>query len=39
MFEIIKTYGNEFDGWWVELFNVIFRIFDYVKHDEIGDEV
>lgn len=39
MFEVVKTYGNEFNGWWVELFNVIFRIFDYVKHDELGDEV
>lgn len=39
MFEIIKNYGDEFDGWWMDLFNVIFRIFDFIKHEELGSDV
>ncbi|CAF4312534.1 unnamed protein product [Rotaria socialis] len=32
MFEIMKTYGETYSqNWWVELFNVVFRIFDNMK--------
>lgn len=32
MFEIIKSYGHAFrNEWWQDLFQVIFRIFDYMK--------
>ncbi|CEF68473.1 LD29171p [Strongyloides ratti] len=32
MFDIIKTYGSEFeDEWWKDLFNVLFKIFDFSK--------
>ncbi|GBM40043.1 Brefeldin A-inhibited guanine nucleotide-exchange protein 1 [Araneus ventricosus] len=35
MFEIIKTYGDEFkEAWWKELFDIIFRIFDNMKLPE-----
>lgn len=40
MFEIIKTYGKEFRAdWWNDLFNIIFRIFDFTKHREQGNAV
>ena len=32
MFEIIKSYGDSFrNEWWQDLFQIIFRIFDYMK--------
>ncbi|CAF3751735.1 unnamed protein product [Rotaria sp. Silwood1] len=32
MFEIMKNYGESFtQHWWIELFNVVFRIFDNMK--------
>ncbi|CAF4312114.1 unnamed protein product, partial [Rotaria sp. Silwood2] len=32
MFEIMKNYGETFSqNWWIELFNVVFRIFDNMK--------
>ncbi|CAF1498387.1 unnamed protein product [Adineta ricciae] len=32
MFEIMKTYGESFtQSWWIELFNIVFRIFDNMK--------
>ncbi|KAG8195440.1 hypothetical protein JTE90_013892 [Oedothorax gibbosus] len=35
MFDIIKTYGEEFkEAWWKELFEIIFRIFDNMKLPE-----
>ncbi|VDK60765.1 unnamed protein product [Anisakis simplex] len=40
MFEIMKTYGNEFkDEWWKDLFQVAFRIFDVMKLAEEQNEV
>lgn len=40
MFEIIKTYGREFRAdWWNDLFNIIFRIFDFTKHHKQGNAV
>ncbi|XP_050545726.1 brefeldin A-inhibited guanine nucleotide-exchange protein 2 isoform X2 [Daktulosphaira vitifoliae] len=35
LFELIKTHGTVFKlNWWKDLFNVLFRIFDNVKHQE-----
>ncbi|XP_050430571.1 brefeldin A-inhibited guanine nucleotide-exchange protein 1 isoform X2 [Adelges cooleyi] len=35
LFELIKTHGIVFKlNWWKDLFNVLFRIFDNVKHQE-----
>lgn len=35
MFEIMKTYGDTYEGhWWRDLFRVIFRIFDNMKLPE-----
>ena len=32
LFDIVKNYGDTFeDGWWLDLFRVLFRIFDLVK--------
>ncbi|CAF3269094.1 unnamed protein product [Rotaria socialis] len=32
MFEIMKSYGESFtQNWWIDLFNVVFRIFDNMK--------
>ncbi|CAF4740200.1 unnamed protein product, partial [Rotaria sp. Silwood1] len=32
MFEIMKNYGETYrQNWWIELFNVVFRIFDNMK--------
>ena len=32
MFEIMKNYGESYSqNWWIELFNVVFRIFDNMK--------
>ncbi|CAF1187165.1 unnamed protein product [Adineta steineri] len=32
MFEIMKSYGEAFThNWWIELFNIVFRIFDNMK--------
>lgn len=40
MFEIIKTYGRDFRAeWWNDLFNIIFRIFDFTKHNKHGNAV
>lgn len=40
MFEIIKTYGERFKpDAWNDLFKVIFRIFDFAKINEFGNEV
>ena len=40
MFEIMKSYGNHFQqAWWQDLFKVVFRIFDDIKHPEIQVEV
>ncbi|KAI6182798.1 hypothetical protein M3Y97_00419900 [Aphelenchoides bicaudatus] len=39
MFTIINTYGNEFrTEWWNDLFKIIFRIFDFSKLNELGNE-
>ena len=40
MFEIVKTYGEEYrPEWWGDLFNIIFRIFDFIKLNHLGSEV
>lgn len=40
LFELIKTHGTVFKlNWWKDLFNVLFRIFDNVKHQEHSIEV
>ncbi|VDN58317.1 unnamed protein product [Dracunculus medinensis] len=39
MFEIMKTYGNEFkEEWWKDIFLVVFRIFDVMKLTEEQNE-
>uniref|UniRef100_A0A0N5ABM5 DUF1981 domain-containing protein n=1 Tax=Syphacia muris TaxID=451379 RepID=A0A0N5ABM5_9BILA len=39
MFEIMKTYGNEFKNeWWKDIFQVAFRIFDVMKLAEENNE-
>jgi brefeldin A-inhibited guanine nucleotide-exchange protein len=40
MFEIMKNYGETFrQNWWIELFNVVFRIFDNMKLPDTQIEV
>ncbi len=40
MFEIMKNYGEGFtQNWWIELFNVVFRIFDNMKLPDTQIEV
>ena len=40
MFEIMKTYGESFtQSWWIELFNIVFRIFDNMKLPDTQIEV
>ena len=40
MFEIMKTYGEDFERhWWKDLFRIIFRIFDNMKLPEQQSEV
>ena len=40
MFEIMKNYGETFSqNWWIELFNVVFRIFDNMKLPDTQIEV
>jgi len=40
MFEIMKNYGEGFTpNWWIELFNVVFRIFDNMKLPDTQIEV
>ena len=40
MFEIMKTYGEVFhQNWWIELFKIIFRIFDNMKLPDTHSEV
>jgi brefeldin A-inhibited guanine nucleotide-exchange protein len=40
MFEIMKSYGSDFQQpWWQDLFKIVFRIFDNIKHPEIQVEV
>jgi len=40
MFEIMKNYGETFSqNWWMELFNVVFRIFDNMKLPDTQIEV
>jgi len=40
MFEILKTYGDTFlPHWWNDIFKIIFRIFDNMKHPESQYEV
>lgn len=39
LFEIVKTYGDSFKtNWWNDLFNILFRIFDNMKHPEAHTE-
>ena len=34
LFDIVKNYGELFESnWWLDLFRVLFRIFDIVKND------
>ena len=34
LFDIVKNYGEMFESnWWLDLFRVLFRIFDIVKND------
>ena len=34
LFDIVKNYGDLFEpNWWMDLFSVLFRIFDIVKND------
>lgn len=40
MFEIVKNYGAAYSSnWWIELFNVVFRIFDNMKLPDTQIEV
>jgi brefeldin A-inhibited guanine nucleotide-exchange protein len=40
MFEIMKNYGETFNqNWWIELFNIVFRIFDNMKLPDTQIEV
>lgn len=40
MFEVIKTYGENFQShWWKDLFQILFRIFDNMKLPEQHQEV
>ena len=40
MFEIMKNYGETYSqNWWIELFNVVFRIFDNMKLPDTQIEV
>lgn len=40
MFEIMKTYGDQYKAhWWHDLFQVAFRIFDVMKLPEPRAEV
>ncbi len=40
MFEIMKNYGDTYrQNWWIELFNVVFRIFDNMKLPDTQIEV
>lgn len=40
MFEIVKTYGEDFrPEWWNVLFEVIFQIFNFTKLNKLGNEV
>jgi len=40
MFEIMKSYGGQFQQtWWQDLFKIVFRIFDNMKHPENQIEV
>lgn len=40
MFEIMKNYGESYSqAWWMELFNVVFRIFDNMKLPDTQIEV
>jgi brefeldin A-inhibited guanine nucleotide-exchange protein len=40
MFEIMKNYGESFtQHWWIELFNIVFRIFDNMKLPDTQIEV
>lgn len=40
LFELIKTYGGTFGvDAWSDLFRIIFRIFDFGKICELGNEV
>ena len=35
LFELIKTHGENWeDRWWLDLFNVLFRVFDGLKLPE-----
>ena len=40
MFEIMKTYGDNYHThWWRDLFKIVFRIFDVMKLPEQQSEV
>ena len=40
MFEIMKHHGKEYTvAWWRDLFNIVFRIFDNMKNNELSPEV
>uniref|UniRef100_A0A914LSY1 SEC7 domain-containing protein n=1 Tax=Meloidogyne incognita TaxID=6306 RepID=A0A914LSY1_MELIC len=39
LFELVKSYGAKFgDDAWTDFFKIIFRIFDFGKIDELGNE-
>jgi brefeldin A-inhibited guanine nucleotide-exchange protein len=39
LFDIVKNYGDSFESdWWLDLFRVLFRIFDLVKNDHNNKE-
>uniref|UniRef100_A0A146LI66 Brefeldin A-inhibited guanine nucleotide-exchange protein 2 n=2 Tax=Lygus hesperus TaxID=30085 RepID=A0A146LI66_LYGHE len=40
LFDIIKTHGSAFKPhWWCDLFQVLFRIFDNMKHPELQSDL
>jgi brefeldin A-inhibited guanine nucleotide-exchange protein len=40
LFELVKSYGEKFGAdAWSDLFKIIFRIFDFGKISELGNEV
>ena len=40
LFDIVKTHGAAFKPhWWCDLFQILFRIFDNMKHPELHTDV
>ena len=36
LFDVVKNYGDQFErSWWLDLFRVLFRVFDIVKKGDL----